>query len=192
MRLPVRLLPTWSWKLLSLVPTRWNCPRPERIVEYRNHSRRCEAYRVGGPEYWLFIVKISSFLPISPWTGKCLLSLRRLICWRRGNGQCRSYHESIQKALPEIMWLPWRPKLWKWIQTPNSIAVKPLMIWGWVGVLIIIVAIGAVCYLFRKWKEVSMDERVIALTDLTKQYGRFTAVDRMTAWLSVKGRFSDY
>lgn len=25
----------------------------------------------------------------------------------------------------------------------------------------------------------SMDERVIALTDLTKQYGRFTAVDRI-------------
>ncbi len=30
------------------------------------------------------------------------------------------------------------------------IAVKTPMIWGWVGVLIIIVAIGAVCYLFRK------------------------------------------
>ncbi len=28
-RLLVRLLPTWSWKLLSRVPTRWNCPRPE-------------------------------------------------------------------------------------------------------------------------------------------------------------------
>ena len=31
------------------------------------------------------------------------------------------------------------------------IAVKTPMIWGWVGVLIIIVAIGAVCYLFRKY-----------------------------------------
>ena len=31
------------------------------------------------------------------------------------------------------------------------IAVNTPMIWGWVGVLIIIVAIGAVCYLFRKY-----------------------------------------
>ena len=29
----------------------------QRIVEYRNHSGRCEAYRVGGPEYRLFIVE---------------------------------------------------------------------------------------------------------------------------------------
>ena len=31
------------------------------------------------------------------------------------------------------------------------IAVKTPMIWGWVGVLIIIIAVGAVCYLFRKY-----------------------------------------
>lgn len=36
-----------------------------------------------------------------------------------------------------------------------------------------------------------MDERVIALTDLTKQYGRFTAVDRICLTIR-KGRFSDY